>query len=220
METENDKKLSAEQSLEIIREAIEQSRKSMTRSCARTLLMWGVLVCVTSTAIGFLWSISNSHYWNLLWVVMAAVGLYSNKKMYSKDNMRKEPKTFVNDVIKYIWQAFAATSFIAVFIGICAKFDSQPQVYTLPITATINICICLSAMITALVLKNKTISTCVCIGAYGSITAALEHNGPAEMTAMFMAGLIMMVLPGTIILYRMKKAKSHINGQSGNEKEQ
>lgn len=38
METEENKKLSAEHSIEIIRETIEQSRKVITRNCAITLL--------------------------------------------------------------------------------------------------------------------------------------------------------------------------------------
>lgn len=41
MDMENNEQLSAQQSLKIISEAIEQSRKDMTRSCGKTLLMWG-----------------------------------------------------------------------------------------------------------------------------------------------------------------------------------
>lgn len=55
-------------------------------------------------------------------------------------------------------------------------------------------------------LKSNTIILCNCAGAYSSTSAALESNGAMEMAAVFMAGLIMMVVPALIILYRMKRA--------------
>ena len=81
METEENKKLSAEHSIEIIRETIEQSRKVITRNCAINLLTWGILICVTATVIGLLWSYTNSYYCNLGWIVMVFIGLLINSKM-------------------------------------------------------------------------------------------------------------------------------------------
>lgn len=93
--------------------------------------------------------------------------------------------------------------------GPISALDGNTQAHELPITATIIICISLAAFMTGLVLKSNTITICICGGAYSSIRAALEREGPAEMVAVFMAGLIMMVLPALIILYRMKHDSSN-----------
>lgn len=86
METEENKKLSAEQSLKIISEAIEQSRKDMTRSCGKTLLMWGVIICLTATVIGILWKLTGSWYWNFMWLVM----VFRRPACQQEDNQKRE----------------------------------------------------------------------------------------------------------------------------------
>ena len=206
MDMENNEQLSAQQSLKIISEAIEQSRKDMTRSCGKTLLMWGTIICLTATVIGFLWKLTGSWYWNFMWLVMVFGGLLANRKITKSENIAGTPKMFVNDMVKNIWKAFAVTVFIAILAGPFSIFDGESQSHELPITATIIICISLAAFITGLVLKSNTIILCNCAGAYSSTSAALESNGAMEMAAVFMAGLIMMVVPALIILYRMKLA--------------
>lgn len=209
MDMENNEKISAEQSLKIISETIEQSRKDMTRSSVKPLLMWGILICLTATVIGILWNFTGSYYWNFMWFVMIFGGLIANRKITKNENIARTPKSFVNDVVKNIWKAFAVIIFIAMLAGPISALDGNTQAHELPITATIIICISLAAFMTGLVLKSNTITICICGGAYSSIRAALEREGPAEMVAVFMAGLIMMVLPALIILYRMKHDSSN-----------
>lgn len=97
---ENNEKISAEQSLKIISEAIEQSRKDMTRSSVKPLLMWGILICLTATVIGILWNFTGSYYWNFMWFVMIFGGLIANRKITKNENIARTPKSFVNDVVK------------------------------------------------------------------------------------------------------------------------
>ncbi len=157
MDMENNEQLSAQQSLKIISEAIEQSRKDMTRSCGKTLLMWGTIICLTATAIGILWKLTGSWYWNFMWLVMVFGGLLANRKITKSENIAGTPKMFVNDMVKNIWKAFAVTVFIAILAGPFSIFDGESQSHKLPITATIIICISLAAFITGLVLKSNTI---------------------------------------------------------------
>lgn len=92
MDMENNEQLSAQQSLKIISEAIEQSRKDMTRSCGKTLLMWGTIICLTATVIGFLWKLTGSWYWNFMWLVMVFGGLLANRKITKSENIAGTPK--------------------------------------------------------------------------------------------------------------------------------
>lgn len=126
METEENKKLSAEHSIEIIRETIEQSRKVITRNCAITLLTWGILICVTATVIGLLWSYTNSYYCNLGWIVMVFIGLLINSKMIIEEETAGVPKSFINDITKNIWRTFAVVIFTSTVASQVTNFGNDP----------------------------------------------------------------------------------------------
>ena len=53
METEKD--LTAERSLEIIRQSIEQSRRAVMKNSGTPMLILGVLVFCTALVVGHLW---------------------------------------------------------------------------------------------------------------------------------------------------------------------
>lgn len=220
METEENKKLSAEHSIEIIRETIEQSRKVITRNCAITLLTWGILICVTATIIGLLWSYTNSYYCNLGWIVMVLIGLLINSKMIKEEETASVPKSFINDITKNIWRTFAVVVFMVILASPVTNFDGAPQTHELPISATINICMTFAAIMTGIVLKSEMISLFACCGSYSSIKAALDCNGPEEMAAVIFGGMLMMVIPGAIKLYMNRKTKGRLNATKLNEKEQ
>lgn len=220
METEENKKLSAEHSIEIIRETIEQSRKVITRNCAITLLTWGILICVTATVIGLLWSYTSSYYCNLGWIVMVFIGLIINHKMIKEEYTAGVPKSFINDITKNIWKTFAVVVFMVILASPATNFDGAPQMHELPLAATINICMTFAAIMTGIVLKSEMISLFACCGSYSSITAALDCNGPEEMVAVIFGGMLMMVIPGAIKLYMNRKTKGRQNEPKLNEKEQ
>lgn len=220
METEENKKLSAEHSIEIIRETIEQSRKVITRNCAITLLTWGILICVTATVIGLLWSYTNSYYCNLGWIVMVFIGLLINSKMIIEEETAGVSKSFINDITKNIWRTFAVVIFTSIVASQVTNFGNDPIAQELPISATINICMTFAAIMTGIVLKSEMISLFACSGSYASIKAALDCNGPEEMAAVIFGGMLMMVIPGAIALYRNRKPKGRQNEAKLNEKEQ
>lgn len=220
METEENKNLSVEHSIEIIRETIEQSRKDITRNCSITLLTWGILICVTATVIGLLWSYTSSYYWNLGWIVMVFAGLIINHKMIKEEDTAGAPKSFINDITKNIWKTFAVVVFMVILASPATNFDGAPQTHELPLSATINICMTFAAIMTGIVLKSEMISLFACCGSYSSITAALDCNGSGEMVAVIFGGMLMMVIPGAIKLYMHRKTKGRLNATKLNGKEQ
>lgn len=71
---ENNEKLSAEQSIKIISEAIEQSRNEIMQNAGAPMVFWGALTCVTSIIIWLLWTATDNPSWNALWFLMAITG--------------------------------------------------------------------------------------------------------------------------------------------------
>lgn len=71
---DNNEKLSAERSLKIISETIEQSRTDIMRNAGMPMIFWGILTCITSVAVCYLWQATDNPSWNALWFLMAVIG--------------------------------------------------------------------------------------------------------------------------------------------------
>ena len=85
---EDDKKLSAERSLEIIGDAIWRSRRDVTADAAMPMIVWGALICITGIAVSWAWRATGDPLWNLLWVAMGGIGwacyLINLKRKYKR----------------------------------------------------------------------------------------------------------------------------------------
>ena len=94
--------LTAERSLEIIRESIERSQRTINKNSALPLIWWGVCVAVFSLFIAYLWKNHGGPVWNMLWAVLWLIG-YAGNWMIDK---RREsvPTTFVGKIVSYVWE--------------------------------------------------------------------------------------------------------------------
>ena len=111
--------LTAERSLEIIRESIERSQRTITRNSAVPMIWWGVCVVVFSFIIAYLWANHGGPTWNALWAVMWLVGYVGNWIIDKKKET--VPTTFVGKTIGYVWTTFGmfcgGLGFLFCFIG-------------------------------------------------------------------------------------------------------
>ena len=90
---EENSNMTAERSLEIIRESIERSQRTITRNSAVPLIWWGVCVVVFSFIIAYLWANHGGPAWNALWAVMWLFGYVGNRMIDKKKET--VPTTFV-----------------------------------------------------------------------------------------------------------------------------
>ena len=91
MEEKNN--MTAERSLEIIRESIERSQRTINKNSAIPLIWWGLCVIIFSFLIAYLWKNHGGPVWNMLWAVLWLIG-YAGDWIIGK---RREsiPTTFV-----------------------------------------------------------------------------------------------------------------------------
>jgi hypothetical protein len=102
---ETNKEMTAEESLSLITETLNSSRKEITRRSARYYLMWGTLLTVLSLIIYFLWKQTDSAVWNCLWFAMPVIGWIVERALRGKD----ESDNIQNDVSRItggIWATF------------------------------------------------------------------------------------------------------------------
>ena len=98
MEEKNN--MTAERSLEIIRESIERSQRTINKNSAIPLVWWGLCVVVFSLIIAYLWNNHGGPVWNMLWAVLWLIGYAGN---WVIDKRRESvPTTFVGKVFGHV----------------------------------------------------------------------------------------------------------------------
>ena len=200
----------AERSLEIIRESIERSQRTITRNSALPMIWWGVCVVIFSFIIAYLWKNHGGPAWNALWAVMWLVG-YVGNWMIDKKN-ETVPTTFVGKSISYVWTTFGifcgGIGFMFCFIGngILPLELIMPKVYAFGcITSVISLCFGMGTTITGLIIRNRIIQVCGLIAGLGGFFCALHFPGHEQLYVMAAVAVIGLVVPGVLIQLQNQK---------------
>lgn len=207
---EENSNLTAERSLEIIRESIERSQRTITRNSALPMIWWGVCVVIFSFIIAYLWKNHGGPAWNALWAVMWLVG-YVGNWMIDKKN-ETVPTTFVGKSISYVWTTFGifcgGIGFMFCFIGtgILPLELIMPKVYAFGcITSVISLCFGMGTTITGLIIRNRIIQVCGLIAGLGGFFCALHFPGHEQLYVMAAVAVIGLVVPGVLIQLQNQK---------------
>ena len=208
MEEKNN--MTAERSLEIIRESIERSQRTINKNSALPLIWWGVCVVFFSLFIAHLWKNHGGPVWNMLWAVLWLIG-YAGNWIIEK---RREniPNTFVGKVIGHVWTTFGVfccgVGMLLGFIG-CGMLPVElvmPNVYIFGcITSVISLCFGMGTTITGLVMSNRIIQVCGLVAGIGGFFGALHFPGHTQLYVMAAVATIGLIVPGLAIFVQNQK---------------
>ena len=67
---EQNKEMTAQESLKLITETMNSSRKEIVRHSGKYFVMWGILLTVFSIAVYILWKTTGKAAWNNLWFAL------------------------------------------------------------------------------------------------------------------------------------------------------
>ena len=202
--------LTAERSLEIIRESIEHSQRTINKNSAIPLIWWGLCVIIFSLFIAYLWKNHGGPIWNMLWAILWIVGLAGDRII---DKRRERvPTTFVGNTISYVWATFGifCCGVGMIFGFICSGMLPLeliiPKVYAAGcITSIISLCFGMGTTITGLVLRNRIIQACGLIAGFGGFFGALHFQDHTQLYVMAVVALIGLIVPGVAIFIQNKK---------------
>lgn len=202
--------LTAERSLEIIRESIERSQRTINKNSAIPLIWWGACVVAFSLFIAYLWKNHGGPAWNMLWAILWLVG-YAGNWLIDKRRERV-PTTFVGKTIGHVWATFGVfccgVGMIFGFIG-CGMLPMElilPKVYAFGcITSVISLCFGMGTTITGLVIRNRVIQVCGLVAGIGGFFGALHFPDHAQLYVMAVVALIGLIVPGVTILLQNQK---------------
>lgn len=187
METKT--KMTAEQSLKLINETIENNRRVITKKNGSYYILWGVLLSVISLIIFFLWDKTGSAAWNLLWFSMPIIG-YPLAFLLDR-GQEKVPSSFLSRLTGWIWSAFGVFSIALALISLFWV----PMNLSLVIILLFGFSECFSGI----TLKSwPVIVSGVIIGLVGAVLAAGVLASSASQILLFTLAGIVLALTGVL----------------------
>ena len=199
---------SAENSLRLIAETIDRSRRTIAKNSGKPLILWGVLVALTAIVIYVLWTLTASPAWNFLWFAMTAVGAVCMRAMAR--NSEKVPDTEISRMLGAIWMWFGifATGFFALvwaawgirqLVGIEGVLSVD---LTLIILLLMGLCGTLSG--TVLKLKPITVSSVAATALSVIFLMVMPEASPVRILTFVILGVFALIIPGMILQKQMR----------------
>lgn len=183
-----DKKLNEQESLELIAQMIRNTKTRVKKNGGLPFLIWGYTTVVVSILVWYVVVSTRRYEWQCLWFLLPAVSCTLTYFMVRKD---KEPvvKTFVDQVIKYIWMIFGWTVFLVSCLGMIRQ---------MPILFLILLLLGMGTMLTGLIVRFKPV---IIGGLFGMLSSllCLWLEGTDQILAFAPAFIFMMIIPGHIM---------------------
>ena len=180
---ELNKEMTAQESLRIISETMNNNRRDILRNSAKYFLLWGALLTAMSLVIYLLWHSTGKPVWNMLWFVMPVIGYFLAGIMHKRDSA--VPDNLVGKPTGQIWALFGALS---VTISAIAVF-----LVPMPITLLIVVLMGSAEGVSGILLKNWPIIIGGFVLAVGGAVAAVLLKGAEQLLLFTLGGIILMV---------------------------
>ena len=204
---EQNKEMTAQESLSLITETLNNSRKEITRRSGKYFLFWGAWLAFFSLLIYVLWTTTGSDAWNCLWFVMPAVGIPLERVLRS----REDPNGARNDVSRIvggIWSTFgifacSIAAFTLLYSEMSTSFFGVVSVVS-SLTAEIVLLFGLAECISGVALKNWIIKISGFVTGIGGLAIYyFALDGKEQLFIFAFAGLVL-VATGWIIKHQYK----------------
>ncbi len=210
---DQNKEMSAQESLSLITETLNSSRKEITRRSARYYLLWGTLLTVLSLIIYFLWKQTDSAAWNCLWFAMPVIGWIVERAL----RHRGEQNNVQNDVSRItggIWVAFGIFACTVAAFTLAYSYVSdgalelgrtiRAMVSVASLTAEIVLLFGLAESACGVALKNWAMKIAGFVTGIGGLAIYYITGANEEQLFIFTFAGLVLVATGLIIKHQYK----------------
>ena len=180
---EQNKEMTAQESLQLITESFNKSRKDILRNSAKHFILWGTLLTAISLAIYLLWHFTGKPQWNFLWFAMPVIG-YPFAALIGKNSVAI-PQNEVSKMLGGVWSVFGA---FAITLSAIAVF-MVPMNITLIIVIILGLAECFSGVL----LKNWPIIVAGFLLGIGGAVFALLVKSEAQLLIFTLSGVLLLV---------------------------
>ena len=194
--------LSAENSLRIITETIERSRRAIAKNTGKPLILWGSLVTVTSIIVWALWTKTGTPMWNLLWFAMTAIGAFAT--LFMTRNQEKVPESETKRILGSIWKWFGIFTIglyaLLWVVALILYAKGTETVMSVNLSLIIALMMGLCGAISGAVMKMKSVTAAACVATALSVLLILlvPDGSPLQILSFAILGVIALIVPGII----------------------
>ena len=199
---EQNKEMTAQESLALISETMNNSRKDILRRSGKYFLLWGSLLTFFSLLVFILWKTTDHAQWNFLWFLMPVVG-YLAAHLLSKSDDADLPDNMLSRLFSGIWSAYGVFAVaVSVFTIVYVQLQSNPVGMIAAgagMTAQLVLLFGLAETICGVALKSwPVIVGGILIGVGGLAVYYILDLGAAQMLIFTVAG-VLLALTGVLI---------------------
>ena len=180
---EQNKEMTAQESLSLITETFNKSRKDILRNSAKYFMLWGALLTVISLVIYLLWHYTGKPQWNILWFAMPVIG-YPLAAWMGRFS-HKLPQNEVSKMLGGLWGVFGA---FAISLSVISLF-LVPMHVTLVIVIIMGMAECMSGVL----LKNWPMIICGFLLGVGGAAFAMLVKSDAQLLIFTLGGALLLV---------------------------
>jgi len=210
---EQNKEMTAEESLSLITETLNSSRKEITRRSGKYYILWGTLLTLFSLIIYLLWKLTDQAAWNNLWFGMPIIGFLLARLMSRKDT---EPhvQNDVSRITQGIWSAFGIFACTVAVFTIAYSYVSdgaldlgrtiRVMVSVASLTAEIVLLFGLAESICGVALKNWAMKIAGFVTGIGGLAIYYITGAAEEQLFIFTFAGLVLVATGLVIKYQYK----------------
>lgn len=188
-----DKKLNEKESLELITQMIQNSKKNLRLRNVNILLLWGYLAAITAIVVYVLVLVTDNQAWNWLWLATPAIGF---PVMYWQWKTTENPvMTYTDKVMVAVWKNVGQ-------YGISASVLASLYFDSLMLLLPIILLLCsVGVAITGSIIKDNWMYNSAGIGAAVSIVifSHFSNNPPGvhiEYIGFAICVILMLIIPG------------------------
>lgn len=209
---EQNKEMTAQESLAIIAETVNNSRKDIVQRSGKYMLVWGIALTIVSLLVFILWKTTGKEAWNYLWFAMPVIGLVPSILMKKKEATRL-PDNTVSRMLGGIWRAFGVFSVsIAVFAILYARFGTSffaSLAVGISLSPMILLLFGMAETVSGIAVKNRAIQVAGYVTGVGGIIlyyilGNMSEDG-METTLLFTLAGIVLALTGVILQIQNKE---------------
>ena len=204
---EQNNEMTAQQSLSLITETLNNSRKEITRGGGKYFILWGFLLTLFSLLVYCLWKTTDKAAWNNLWFAMPGIGFVLERIIRRKDAAGRVQ----NDVSRNlggIWASFGIFAVaVSAFTVIYTQINPNPLgtiAVVVGLTAEIVLLFGLAECISGVALKNWAIRIAGLVTGVGGLIIYYVANSDKEQLLIFTFAGIVLAVTGLIMKNQKK----------------
>ena len=174
--------MTAEESLALIAEVLNNSRRSLLKDSARHFLIWGLCIAVFSLAVYLMWTSTRNVAWNWLWFGITPAG-YLGVWLTGR-NKEPEPKSEIGRMMSMVWATYGV---------FCVGLALVSVVVPLPIVLLVVLLLGIAESMSGVLLRSWPVAIAGFILGVGGIAMGKILSGESQVLLVALGGLLLLV---------------------------